>query len=250
MQISDRLRMIAGCVGKGSTVADVGCDHGLTSIYLVKYNIASKVYALDINPGPLESARKNISSYGLDDRIVVRQSDGVRALYETDNVDTILISGMGGNLIIDILSAPEYDAKIRSNIKELILSPQSDIHKVRRFLHTSGYRIDDEMMVYDAGKYYNIICAIPGSEQYDDDYAYRYGKVLIEKKDELFRDYINKELEKKQNILQKIKNAISAETNDKNCDIIKNDRLKSEALSLKKDIDYLMSITVWDHNIQ
>ena len=116
MQISERLKSIAECVNKGNIVADIGCDHGLTSIYMIVNNIAEYVYAMDINEGPLYAAHTNVKRYGLDKRIELRISDGIKALEESDNVQTILISGMGGQLIIDIfIMKPSLYANILSN---------------------------------------------------------------------------------------------------------------------------------------
>ena len=185
--LSKRLSSVVSYVSNGNKVADIGCDHAFTSIHLIRSGIASSVLASDVNDGPLVIAEKNIRMSGLDSQIEVRKSNGLTEITTRDNIDTILISGMGGYLIIDILNS---NIAVRDNAKELILQPQSDIHNVRYYLHDNGFSIIDEMMVYEDSKYYNIIKAVPGNQSYDNEFEYLYGKALIDNRDEVFKDYI------------------------------------------------------------
>ncbi|MBE5928543.1 MAG: SAM-dependent methyltransferase [Lachnospiraceae bacterium] len=185
--LSKRLSSVVSYVSSGNKVADIGCDHAFTSIHLIRSGIASSVLASDVNDGPLVIAEKNIRMSGLDSQIEVRKSNGLSEITTSDNIDTILISGMGGYLIIDILNS---NIGVRDKAKELILQPQSDIHNVRHYLHNNGFSISDEMMVYEDGKYYNIIKAVPGNQSYDNEFEYLYGKALIDNRDEVFKDYI------------------------------------------------------------
>ena len=185
--LSKRLSSVVSYVSSGNKVADIGCDHAFTSIHLIRSGIASSVLASDVNDGPLVIAEKNIRMSGLDSQIEVRKSNGLSEITTSDNIDTILISGMGGYLIIDILNS---NIGVRDKAKELILQPQSDIHNVRHYLHNNGFSISDEMMVYEDGKYYNIIKAVPGNQSYDNEFDYLYGKALIDNRDEVFKDYI------------------------------------------------------------
>ena len=116
--ISERLKAVAGMVTKGKKVADIGTDHGYVPIYLVENSICSKVYAMDINEGPLKIADKNIAIHGLSDKIETIQSNGMEKLKD-NMVDGAIISGMGGDLIVDILSR----GKNIKGINELVLSP-------------------------------------------------------------------------------------------------------------------------------
>ena len=185
--LSKRLSSVVSYVSSGNKVADIGCDHAFTSIHLIRSGIASSVLASDVNDGPLVIAEKNIRMSGLDSQIEVRKSNGLSEITTSDNIDTILISGMGGYLIIDILNS---NIGVRDKAKELILQPQSDIHNVRHYLHNNGFSISDEMMVYEDGKYYNIIKAVPGNQSYDNEFEYLYGKALIDNRDEVFKNYI------------------------------------------------------------
>lgn len=146
--------------GTGSVAADVGCDHGYVSIYLAQKELFSKMIAMDIRSGPLESAKRNIGIYQVSHRVETRLSDGAQALSENE-ADTLICAGMGGELVIHIL---EQDWKKIRQMKKLILQPQSEIHKVRRYLRENGFRIQDEDMVFEDGKYYPMMRAIPDSD--------------------------------------------------------------------------------------
>ncbi len=160
MELSDRLKAVAGLVSAGSVVCDVGCDHGYVPIYLVRRQICPRVIAMDINAGPLERARKNISDLYLEEYIETRRSDGVTAL-GAGEADCLIAAGMGGRLLIRILS--DGMEKIRL-MKELILQPQSDITSVRAFLREEGFYLLQEDMVYEDGKYYPMMKAVPPGE--------------------------------------------------------------------------------------
>lgn len=160
IKLSDRLMMSANMVTKGSRVADVGCDHAHTSIWLVKEGIAVNAIAMDVGEGPLSHARENIALYGLEDKITTRLSDGLEKLLPGE-ADSIVISGMGGTLTTLILSANEA---VLQSVKELILQPQSDIWMVRRFLREHGFVIADEKMCIEDGKFYNSMKAVQASE--------------------------------------------------------------------------------------
>lgn len=146
--------------GTGSVAADVGCDHGYVSIYLAQKELFSKIIAMDIRSGPLESAKRNIGIYQVAHRVETRLSDGAQALLENE-ADTLICAGMGGELMIHIL---EQDWNKIRKMKKLILQPQSEIHKVRCYLRENGFCIQDEDMVFEDGKYYPMMRAIPDSD--------------------------------------------------------------------------------------
>ena len=129
VKLSKRMKAVAAMVSQGNILCDVGTDHGYIPIALIQKNIIPKAIAMDINPGPLERAKEHIGFYELGEYIETRLSDGVAALREGE-ADSIVVAGMGGELVIHILT--EGEAVCRK-AKELILQPQSDIWKVRRF---------------------------------------------------------------------------------------------------------------------
>ncbi len=158
MELSNRLKAVAGLVTAGSVVCDAGCDHGYVPIYLVRQGICPRAIAMDINAGPLRRAQENIRACGLDAYITTRLSDGVRALKDNE-ADCLILAGLGGNLTIRILTqGAEKVAKMR----ELILQPQSEIAAVRRYLRASGFAVVKEDMVYE-GKYYPMMKVTPVS---------------------------------------------------------------------------------------
>ena len=174
----ERLKCIASNVKSGGIVADIGCDHAFTSIYLVEEKLARGAIAIDINKEPLKRAWQHIQESGMEEYISVRLSNGARGLKKGE-ADTILISGMGGALIASIL---EESINIIKDAKELVLSPQSEIYIVRHFLHDNGFKIVSEEMVKEQGKFYVVIRAVPGSQHYKDESGYIYGEYLIKNK--------------------------------------------------------------------
>lgn len=195
VQLSTRLAAIASFVPKGSHVIDVGTDHAYIPIYLVKEGLAVSCLATDINKGPLEKAQKNLTNHGIH-HVELMQTNGVEGI-APDKGDVLMISGMGGYLIVDILKRGQ---ELLKNIKRLILQPQQDIVEVRKYLHTIGFCIVDETFVKDEEKYYTIIVAKPGQEQYEHEYEYVYGKCLMEKKLPVFKEWIEMKLAKQEGI--------------------------------------------------
>lgn len=156
LKLSKRLMMTAGCVTKGYTAADIGCDHAYLSIYLVVHKIAERVIAMDVNIGPLKIAQENVIRYNAGDKIELRLSDGLDKLMPSE-ADAIVLAGMGGELMVSILTK---GMSCVNKAKELILSPQSEPHKIRRFINAAGYNISYEDMCIDMGKYYTVIKAV------------------------------------------------------------------------------------------
>ena len=150
MRLSDRLESIIEMVPRGEICADIGCDHGFTSIELISRGISPSVVASDLREGPLDSARENIKNAGLEDKIKLMISDGFDA-YTPGEVSTAVIAGMGGVLIKDML------VKGRECVMKMgafVVQPQSNIPEFRNFLRLNGYEIEKNSVVFDAGKYY------------------------------------------------------------------------------------------------
>ena len=150
--ISDRLLACAGFVSPGDRVADVGCDHGYLSIYLLTNNIAKSCIASDINEGPLLSAVRNAEKYGVQERISFHLSDGVRNIPR--DFDTLVCAGMGGDTMISILEAAPW---LKSSQYRLILQCQSKTPLLRRYLSQNGWRIAEETVLRDGRFLYTIM---------------------------------------------------------------------------------------------
>lgn len=200
MKLSKRLQTIADFVKKGAVVADIGTDHAHIPIYLIKNNIISKAHACDINNGPLEKAKENINYYGVKN-IELRLSNGLEKL-KTDEADTVIIAGMGGELITDIL---EKGRRFFESKRKFILSPHTKIDEVRKFLLSNGFEITKEDMCIDEGKFYTVMEAkyTENKEMYSEA-ELLYGKYLIENKHPVLLRFLKKEEEKYISILSNI----------------------------------------------
>lgn len=191
IQISNRLQHAAAMVTPGNRLADVGTDHGYVPIYLIQKEIIPSAIAMDINAGPLERAKEHIAQYGLGGYIQTRQSDGVASL-KPQETDSILIAGMGGGLVIHILTEGK---EVCTNAKELVLQPQSELERVRRFLDENGYVMDKEDMVFEDGKFYPMMRVHYEKEHVADadELSYLYGGHLLDSKNEVLEQYLNQE---------------------------------------------------------
>lgn len=189
-ELSKRLAAVADMVTPGARLADVGTDHGYVPIYLVSKDIIPSAVAMDINKGPLERARMHIQEEGLEDRIATRISDGLKNL-NNDEADAVIAAGMGGGLVIRILSEGDGEAK---GIKEYILQPQSEIRKVREYLCASDYRIVRENIVLEDGKYYPMMKAVRGESEPYSEAELEYGRFLLEQAHPVLRRYLEREI--------------------------------------------------------
>ena len=190
MKLSKRLETIASFVCKGSIIADIGTDHGYIPIRLVQDGICPRAYAMDVRKGPLERAAAHVEEYGLSKQIVLRLSDGLQRL-EPGEADTVIIAGMGGELICRILEAGDH---VRDSVSSWILSPQSELGSVRRYLEQKGFSIRREAMVKEDGKYYTILEAEKGRMSLVKPWYYEYGECLIRERDPVLSEYLEKEL--------------------------------------------------------
>lgn len=151
-----RLSAVFDSVRCGSVAADVGTDHAHLPIALCLSDVCPRVIASDVRDGPIASARANVERYGLSDRITVVKTDGLLGIERYDP-DDVLISGMGGELIVRILSEAPFT---RSAEKRLVLQPQTHPEEVRRYLLQGGFRIVRERLALDDGdRLYQVIVA-------------------------------------------------------------------------------------------
>ncbi len=196
MVLSKRLTMVVDQVPKTETLADVGCDHAYISISMIQRGTVKKAIAMDVNRGPLQRAADNIEQYGYTDQITTRLSNGLEHLIPGE-ADCIVIAGMGGNLMIQILTE---GSECVEKAKDIILQPQSEISSVRHYLHKIGYQIIEEDMCLEDGKYYTVLHAVNQSgvlpEEYPHEYEYRYGKELLDHVHPVLVEYLNKEIKK------------------------------------------------------
>ena len=155
---------------------------------MVKNGVSPYVYAMDVNKGPLLRAKEHILDYGYADKIETILSDGLVALGDRKS-DALICAGMGGKLIIKILTeGMEQVLKMR----ELVLQPQSEIHLVREFLRNQGFYIDKEDMIFEDGKYYPMMHVIIESEKQNEDNPVfdKFGPCLLKEKHPVLKDFL------------------------------------------------------------
>jgi tRNA (adenine22-N1)-methyltransferase len=176
MKLSKRLEGIASLVPLGHSLGDIGSDHGLLVSYIIENKMVPFAFASDNKLGPYERLKNNLKKYP---NVTVSLSSGLEAL--PNNIDTVSITGMGGDLVSKILKEDKNNLK---NVKFLLLGPQGNEELVRRTLDELGYKIDEEIIVFEDHYYQIMLCSL-GNEDYSNlDYA--FGPILRKKKDELF----------------------------------------------------------------
>lgn len=209
MNLSERLKTISSMVPKCGVMADIGTDHGYLPIGLVKKGIVDKAYAMDINKGPLERAQRNIDRAGESEQVKTILSDGLENL--PADVEVIVIAGMGGMLIGKILDKEAVRLKA---LKHMILSPHLDVDMLRKKVHALGFKIDNEVMVVDQGKYYNVMTCSKGQQRYTD-IEYTYGQSLIEEQAEVFVTYIEGLKHKNKHVLDTLRASGSSNASER-----------------------------------
>lgn len=202
MELSVRLQAVADLVTVGYKTADIGTDHAYIPIYLSELGKIPGAVAMDVNRGPLERAREHVQAAGLEDRIALRLSDGFAAL-QPGEVRSAVIAGMGGGLVIRILTAGKA---VVETLEECILQPQSELDKVRAFLLEEGFFFLEEDMVKDDGKYYPMMKVIPPGKHKKEKEMWsetelRYGKLLLAQKNPVLKEYLSREIRLKKEIL-------------------------------------------------
>ena len=176
MKLSKRLQTIYDMVPAG-VAADVGSDHGKLIISLFQNGIISKGYAIENKKGPYSRLEKAISDADVLEHVVPMFSDGISEL--PSDVDIIIIAGMGGFNVVEILKAHPQKLK---NVKTIIVDAHNAVPELRKQVCKMGYVIADEDIVNDAGKYYEIIKFVAGECAYLDDPDYEFGPILRNEK--------------------------------------------------------------------
>lgn len=226
IKLSKRLKAAADLVVRGAKLADIGTDHGWVPIYLVQTGVIPSALAMDVRRGPLDRACGHIKEYGLEERIECRLSDGLEA-YTKDECESILIAGMGGELIISIL---EYGREKLNDGMQLVLSPHTHVELVREYLDKAGHILTDEICICDDGKYYFFLDVRVGkpdqsptktdtSTDADTDtfvnrctdthmvaasgHPYMISRHLTQKNDPIYRNYLAEQIEKCERLLER-----------------------------------------------
>ena len=200
MELSKRLQAVADLLSEGLRVADVGTDHGYIPIYLVETGKSPSAFAMDINKGPILRAKEHIEAHGLEEKIMVRLSDGVKAL-GVGECESVIIAGMGGALAIKIM---EEGREVFQSLKEFVLQPQSELEKVRQYLCAHDYCVVAEDMVLEDGKFYPMMKVVNGTAPDYSPVELRYGKKLLEEKHPILQQFLEKEARAKEQIIDNL----------------------------------------------
>lgn len=202
MKLTNRLLKIASLVSENKRLADIGTDHGYIPVYLLNKGVIDFAILADINKGPLENARSEVRRNKLEEKVDLRLGSGIEVLKKGE-VDEVIIAGMGGILIGELLEA---NKEVAHSTERLILQPMQAQEELRRYLLNNGYEILDECLEKEDFRLYEIIVAKYTGKNtlVEDEIYYEVGQKLIEKKDELLEEFIENKIKKYNNIIEKL----------------------------------------------
>lgn len=190
MKLSKRLMTIVEFVPKNSIVGDIGTDHGYIPAYLIQNNISKKVIGTDISKGSLDKMIGYVKKFGNENKIETRLGYGLEVLKPYE-VDTVIIAGMGGVLINEILNK---DKNITNSITNFIFQPMLGVDKLRKYLIENNFQIIKEELVKEDNKYYEILLAKKGKGYIENDINYEIAKELILEKHPILKEFINNKI--------------------------------------------------------
>ncbi len=193
-----RLQKIADFIPLGNKIADIGTDHAYIPIYAVEHCQSPFAVAVDVHEGPYKRAREFVERQKLAKKISVRLGNGLEPL-QAGEVDIIIMAGMGGILMQEILSISLAKWK---TAKQLILQPQQATDKVRAFLYGQNWHLTDEALVEENGHLYEVLVAKPGRENMPSLQELFLGPILLRKRPPLFAKH-QKQLLKKYSFIMK-----------------------------------------------
>ncbi|GAB6169658.1 tRNA (adenine(22)-N(1))-methyltransferase TrmK [Clostridium carnis] len=199
MDLSKRLKFIIKNMDKVVAMADIGTDHGYVPLYALRNDICTKAIASDINKDPLDKARLNAILEGMGDELEFRLGGGLSTV-KNQEVQAVVIAGMGGNLIRDIL---EKDIEKVNNLDYLILQPAQNPEVLREYLYTNDYEILEEDLCLDEDKYYELfkVKRKEGENTSLDSIYYEVSPKLLMSRHPLMKDYLNYKLDQYNKIL-------------------------------------------------
>ena len=205
-----RLKTLAKMVDHNSRVADIGTDHAYLPIELVKNGRVKFAIASDIGQGPLLNAKKDIEEAGLQDSIETRLGNGLETITKKDEIDTVIVAGMGGKLMTEILNSAWLKG---FHFPTLVLEPNVGESGVRSWLMIPGYKIIQEKILAEAGHIYELIKAVltkkvkPLTEK-----ELLFGPVIVQDKEPVFYEKWQNQLEYNQKLLLNLNRARKKDT--------------------------------------
>lgn len=201
IKLPDRLLEITHYIIDGETMADIGSDHALLPCYAVAIGLCPKAVCGELTDGPFLRAQKAVIDCRLEEFIEVRKGNGM-AVLEPGEVSTVVMAGMGGNTIVDILEQCAY----ADTYKRLVLQPAGALAEIRTYIADRGWRIEDEFVVKDRGYFVNIVVRPETKEGYTLTEAEKeFGPVLLRRASEsAVRGYLIYREEKYKRIIRQI----------------------------------------------
>ena len=190
IKLDQRLMSVASLVRKNKVVADVGTDHAYVVAYLIENGIIEKAIASDINKGPLENARQTLVDCRIEDKVSLILSDGLQNVPE-NSCDDIVVAGMGGILISEILEKAPW---IKNDNIHIVAQPMTHAETLRKWLCENGFRIVREVASTDGKRVYVAISAEYTGVEKEKSKAYYYVGELVNNNDHLSEKYIDKTL--------------------------------------------------------
>ncbi|MFP4478890.1 MAG: tRNA (adenine(22)-N(1))-methyltransferase [Candidatus Izemoplasmatales bacterium] len=206
--ISERLRIASEFLKGYHYLADCGTDHALLPIYAIEQEYIEKAIASDNKHHPLISAKKNINDHRLYGQIKTVLAEGLSYLNLENDVDVVTVLGMGGPLIVKILS----DAYLY-NVKRMVLQPNSQSKIVRQFLEENKWKIVDEVFLKENDKYYQIIVCEHGKMNLSE-LEREFGPIILKEKSDVFKERI-------QLMIEQLSSAIEETTNQETLEKLK-----------------------------
>lgn len=179
-RLSARLAQVAAFVPRDCTVADIGADHALLTVWLVATGTARRAIAVEVRPGPLAAARETVGRAGLTERIDVRLGDGLEPL-SPGEADVVVLAGMGGHLICRIL---DHGLAKLHGVRRLIAQPNGGEAEVRRWWLEHRWKLVDEALVEEKRRFYEVLAAEPAVDAADAEMPYaaeRCGRIQLDR---------------------------------------------------------------------
>lgn len=234
IRLSDRLQVIADQITPGETVCDIGTDHGFLPLYLYERNIASHVILADISSSSLEKARENCEIYYPGTRFDLRLGNGLEVISEGE-ADTVVIAGMGGILMSEILQA---DMNKTKSVKKFIFQPRSAAGRLRHWLLTSGFEITSDRLVEEGRFICSVITAVPAAKPSEcslseDDIRMEIPEYIRD--EELADEYIRRRIEMEKRVLSGLSEA--------------SEKWTEKTEKTKSDIEYLEGLLCCSANL-
>ncbi|SDK54090.1 tRNA (adenine(22)-N(1))-methyltransferase [Sediminibacillus albus] len=204
--LSDRLKSVASFLPEGAVFADIGSDHAYLPVYVCRQDQQALAIAGELNEGPFQSAKRNVEEQGLSARIAVRKGNGLSIL-KANEVEQVVIAGMGGSLITDIL---ENGKNKLSTVGRIITQPNLEARSIRVWLQENGYKLIGEDIIEEAGHIYEVLAADKSEVKAAmNEVELLCGPFLLKEKSMAFINKWESEIKKRENVVYQMRHASS-----------------------------------------